>query len=105
MSETKVPAAKSGERASRRRFLKLMAAGSAAVLAKPLEAATTPEKKPAAKSPALPPEISAEIKSQKDYLARTLSVIRDFELPAGSEPACVFLPLVSPRRTPGGGKR
>lgn len=82
-------------RVTRRRFLGLVAAGSAGALARPLEAAEPAAPAPSrpAKKPAIPPEVAAEIKNQKDYLSRTLGVIRDFELPPGSEPAFTFRAL------------
>ena len=110
---------------SRRRFLELLASGSAAVLAQPVAAlaaaapaaapakpatpgagpakgaaplkGATPAAKPAPHSRANP----AEIEKQKRDLAAALKAIRDFELPPGSDPSFVFVPL-RPRRSRGG---
>jgi len=84
---------------SRRRFLKLTAAGAAAMMIGSLESArrATAEGRNADHSGgARPPEIEAEIEKQKGYVAKTLETIRAYELPAGSNPGFVFAPL-SPR--------
>jgi len=93
---------------SRRRFLELLAAGSAAVLARPVAALASPVKPaaPAAARAARPARHDraspAEIEKQKRDLAATLKAIRDFELPPGSDPSFVFVPLRRRRSGPGG---
>ena len=86
------------KRATRRSFLKLVAAGSAAIMtgavAQLARAASTPARRGRA---SVPPAMKAEIANQKAYLARTLKTIRDHDLPPGSDPAFVFRPL-RPRR-------
>ena len=84
--------------------MKLMAAGAAAAVARPVEviAATPPKKKveapPAATAPTAPPAVRAEIENQKKQLAETLKVIRSYPLPPGSRPAFEFHPLKRNRR-------
>ncbi len=83
-------------RLTRRRFLALAAA---AAVSAPLRAraATAPPRK---KSPAvtLPPaKLQKGIGEQKSVLALQLKTIRDFWLPAGSDPSFLFRPL-RPRR-------
>jgi flagellar motility protein MotE (MotC chaperone) len=101
---------------SRRRFVKLLAAGSAAALAAPAIAfgadATTakpPATKPAAASAApsttapssnAPASLRAEVEKQKKALADQLKVIRDYHLPPGSNMAFVFQPMRRKGRTP-----
>lgn len=89
----------STKRATRRSFLKLVAAGSAAIMTgavAPLaRAASAPSKRGRA---AVPPAVKAEIASQKAYLARSLKAIREHDLPPGSDPAFVFRPLPPRRR-------
>jgi hypothetical protein len=79
---------------SRRRFMTLLAAGSATALVAPsraIEAATAPPAKPAAPLP--PPKLRAEIEKQKKSTADTLKVIRDYKLAPGSVMAFEFRPL------------
>src|SRR5258708_5407247 len=89
---------------SRRRFVKLLAAGSAAALAAPIAAlgqASAPAKTTAtARSPHPPTPapagnagVRAEVEKQKKGLADQLKVIRDYHLPAGSNMAFVFQPV------------
>lgn len=82
-------------RASRRAFLKTVAAGSAAALAAPALAlaAETKEKAEAAGPPPRTPELTKGIEEQKGYLKQTLEAIRGHELPVNSEQAFVFAPL------------
>ncbi len=78
----------------RRRFIQLVAASGAAVLAAPLsrparaavrrDAAAEPGHRPAT------PAMRKEIASQKKSLSDALKVIRRYELPPGSPPAFVF---------------
>lgn len=80
-------------RITRRRFITLLAAGSAAALTAP--AAPTP---PATKRPAPGPKVLAEIEKQKKFSADALKVIRAYPLPPGSEMAFAFRPLRPKRR-------
>ena len=101
---------------SRREFLKLVAAGSAAALttrartaaasakraarhamAGPAPADTTPPKPAVA---AIAPAIREEIEKQKKSTAGTLKTLRDYDLPAGSPMAFSFAAL-KPRRAEG----
>jgi hypothetical protein len=92
-----------GKRVSRRRFLELIAAGSAAVVTgagAPAsgQAAARPKRKvrPAAATGEPRPRtavVQAEIEKQKGYLAAALKKIREHPLPPGSEPAFGFAPL------------
>jgi hypothetical protein len=93
--------------ASRRRFLQLIAAGTAASVIAPAGAlAVTTARKPAVKPrPVAPPKsepvapktpsdaIAAEVEKQKGYVAEALKGIRAFTLPPGTEPAFVFTPV------------
>ena len=99
-------------KSSRRRFLRLLAAGSAATAATPaatLARAAKPKtaKPPAgtrpaatAPAPAVPPAVTEEIRKQKALVEQSVRAVRDYPLPPGSEPAFVFAPL-RPRRRPG----
>ncbi len=87
---------------SRRRFLGLIAAGSAAAAAAPASAlarVVTPKKKPARPGPGprggagVTPAVAEEIRRQKAMVEQALRVVRDYPLPPGSEPAFVFAPL------------
>jgi len=93
---------------SRRRFLRLIAAGSAAAAATPASAlarVVTPKKKPARPAPGprdgagVPPAVAEEIRRQKTVVEQALRVVRDCPLPPGSEPAFVFAPLRARKRT------
>jgi hypothetical protein len=99
---------------SRRRFLGLIAAGTAAAAAIPAAAlahAVTPKQKPAKPATgakpagprdgaAAPPAAAEEIRKQKAALAQSLQALRDYPLPSGSGPAFLFAPL-RPRRNAG----
>ena len=98
---------------SRRRFLRLIAAGSATAVipAAALAHAVAPKKKPAKPTPGakpagpregadVPPAVAGEIRKQKAALEQSLKVIRDYPLPPGSEPAFLFAPL-RPRKNAG----
>ena len=77
----------------RRRFVKLMAASAAAILAQPIqESLAAPAKRAAGATAAhaLPPALRKEIANQKKSVADTLRAIRAYELPPGSPPAFVF---------------
>jgi len=102
MSDSK----KASKRATRRAFLKTMAAGSAAALAAPAlalaaEAKAAAEPKDVSKAkaagPPRTPEIEKSIEEQKGYLKQALEAIRGYELPVNSEQAFVFAPLETPR--------
>jgi hypothetical protein len=96
------------KRRSRRGFLGLIAAGSAAaaIPAAALARPVTPKKRPAKPAPGaspagprgdagVPPAVAEGIRRQKAAVGQSLQVLRDFPLPPGSEPAFVF----APRRT------
>lgn len=99
---------------SRRRFLRLLAAGSAATAATPAAAlarATAPKRrsaKPAAgakpagapAAPGAPASLAGEIRRQKAQVGQALQAVRDCPLPPGSGPAFVFAPL-RPRKRAG----
>jgi hypothetical protein len=100
MNENGVRPAKASARVSRRRFLKLTAAGAAAALAAPaatLARAAAPAKRA---TPAKPPAATAgtkghvasakEIEKLKGYLEGSLKAVRNFELPPGSDMAFSF---------------
>lgn len=93
---------------TRRRFLKLLAAGSvAAAAAGAIPAAVGATKSPAkphAKSAERAPTLQAEIQKQKGFVTQTLEAIRKAELPPGSEPAAIFVPLEAAPRATGNGK-
>lgn len=77
----------------RRRFVKLMAASAAAMLAQPLaeRGLAAPPKRPAPAEPSpMSGAVRREIASQKKSVADTLRTIRAFKLPPGSPPAYVF---------------
>ncbi len=81
----------------RRRFVKLLAASAAAILAQPVEKtlAAPAARAGASAAPAhdAPPALRKEIAAQKKSVADTLRVIRSYRLPAGSPPASVFRAL------------
>ncbi len=98
---------------SRRKFLRLLAVGSAAAIASPAAAlAAVAKKKPvraakpapraAAAAPALPAAVAAEIAKQKGTVAGALKAVRGYALPPGSDMAFTFRPVRSRRkaRTP-----
>ncbi len=95
-------------KSSRRSFLRLLAAGSAATAATPAaalaRAARKPKPAPASRpaappaGPALPPAVAGEIRRQQAMLEQTLQAVRRHPLPPGSEPAFVFAPLRSRRK-------
>jgi hypothetical protein len=93
-------------RASRRAFLRTIAAGSAAALAAPAlalaaddrkTAAATQKGKPAAAPAKRPAAIERGIEEQKGYLQQTLEALRGYELPANAEQAFTFAPLEAAR--------
>ena len=90
-------------KSSRRRFLKLLAAGSAAVATPALASAAAASRRAArraahpaapAAAPAAtpPPALRAEIARQQRDLDKTLKTLRDHPLEPGSDPAFVFTP-------------
>lgn len=84
---------------SRRRFLSLIAAGSAAAATAPVRAIAAPA--PARRKPAVPapsPAMAKEIEKQKGYVADALKTLRNYELPPGSDMAFVFRPLRARRK-------
>src|SRR5512143_4053553 len=91
--------------ASRRRFLRLVAAGSAAAVAGPVAAAVRkapPAKKPAPAKPAAAAPattLAEELRKQKASLEQSLKALRDYPLPAGGgEPGFTFVPLKARRK-------
>jgi len=107
------PPAPGGEpdRQSRRRFIKLIAAGSAAMVAGTGPAARSRaavKRASRAATPGLTPAVRAEIRNQKQYVAQALKAVREHSLPPGSDPAFVFEPLkaraVTRRKGAAGGK-
>ena len=95
---------------SRRRFVALVAAGSASVLAPAVSGAAAAKKsaaKPAAKAPpaapapAKPATPSAEQKEfdrQRASTQATLKTLREYALPPGGDLAVVFRPLHQPKK-------
>jgi hypothetical protein len=90
---------------TRRRFVTLVAAGSAALMASPLAAATgaaTRTARPRKRGPAVAADDgpgTAEFERQRKSTLDTLAVIRRHAMPAGTEMALVFRPLKSARRS------
>ena len=105
-------------KATRRKFLRLLAAGTTAAAlapaAKLANAAAEADTKPRpAPKPAGPPReegapparsaaVSEEVRKQKGYVAETLKTVRGYTLPPGSEMAFAFKPLKARarKRTP-----
>lgn len=90
---------------SRRRFLKLLAAGSAAAAVRPAVALAAPAPAPRpARAPehaaGPPPALRAEIERQQRDLEKTLKTLRDYPLEPGSDPAFVFTPLAAKHAEP-----
>jgi hypothetical protein len=86
-------------RASRRVFLKTIAAGSAAALAAPALVLTAETAKPAkprdgaAAAPKRPAALSRGIDEQKAQMKQTLETLRGYTLPTNAEQAFTFAPL------------
>jgi secreted PhoX family phosphatase len=81
----------------RRRFMHVLAVGGAAVLAGGVPNARAASPKPESHKAAAPkgakpvsPAMQKELRSQEKNLADVLKVVRDYDLPPGSEPATVF---------------
>lgn len=106
-----------GAKLSRRRFVTMVAAGSAAVIASPLaaaESAAPARRTPIAKPPMRPKVPSApiapvpnagldevsqkELERQKQSTLDTLATIRKHAMPAGTELGFVFRPLRPSRK-------
>jgi len=97
----------SRKRTSRRVFLKLLAAGTAAALAAPASSlAATRKRSPRAGAAKPAPArtaagghvaLPAEIDKQRKSTAASLKVLRDYSLPAGSPQAFSFRPLKARR--------
>jgi hypothetical protein len=91
---------------SRRRFVTLLAAGSAAVAARPALAAaaaspkrTKPAAPPAAKpAPATAAALQKEFDRQRAGTLDTLKTLRKFPLPPGGDLPVVFRPLRAARK-------
>jgi len=78
--------------ASRRRFLKIAASGAAAVMVGSLASAQAAVSE-RGEGELRHADLEAEIEKQKGNVAKTLQTIRAYELPGGSEPDFVFVPL------------
>jgi hypothetical protein len=81
---------------SRRRFVALVAAGSAALLAPAAGAAPAAARRPAKPvpgAPARPSALQAELDRQRASTMAALATIRAHALPVGAESASVFRPL------------
>jgi hypothetical protein len=97
---------------SRRQFLKLVAAGSAAALTSGARGAAAAARRAAAKSAAraatadsahaapaaIPDAVRVEIEKQKKSTADALKIVRDYPLPAGSPMAFSFAAMRATRR-------
>ncbi|HTM57808.1 MAG TPA: hypothetical protein VL123_05275 [Candidatus Udaeobacter sp.] len=90
---------------SRREFLRLVAAGSAAAItgsaprvARAAARAASGRAAKSAAAPARPAAVRAEIDRQKKLTADALRTIRKHELPAGSPLAFTFRPLRPAKR-------
>jgi hypothetical protein len=86
---------------TRRRFVTLVAAGSAAVLASPLAAATAvqPARRRASAAATTAAPERAEIERQRKSTLDTVAVLRKHAMPPGTELALAFRPLKSTRRS------
>lgn len=97
-----------GSSMDRRRFVQVLAASGAALLAGSLPRARAAEKsaaearaatRAAARQPRpLPPNLERDLRNQEKSMADTLRVIRAYDLPPGSEPATVFRAMRARRR-------
>jgi hypothetical protein len=88
---------------SRRRFVALVAAGSAALIAQPGAAAERPRRRrtPSPKPAPHPPELSKlerEMARQRAGTLATLKQLRDYPLPPGGDLPVVFRPQRTPSR-------
>jgi hypothetical protein len=96
-----------GEGLSRRRFVSLLAAGSAGAVAAPALAAVRTRRRPVQKPPAPPVADDAatrkEFERQRTQLLGALKAIRAFPLPPGGDLPVVFRPLRTPRGARRGG--
>jgi hypothetical protein len=100
--------------ATRRKFLRLLAAGSAATVIAPVAAIAGTRRRTAPKPaltphPAAPPRVeptppvrtaalAEEIKKQKGFVAETLKTVRGYSVTSGIEPAFVFRPMPARRK-------
>jgi hypothetical protein len=84
-----------GPALTRRRFVAMVAAGSAALATSPLAAATAapPAKRRSAAAAALPEAERKEFERQRKATLETLAVLRKHAMPPGTEMASVFRPL------------
>src|SRR5690349_16664691 len=100
MKSTKLPPeprdeSPAGSPIDRRRFIHVLAAGSAAIIAgsvprAAVAAAKATPRPPRAAAKPLPPSMEKELRNQEKGVADALKVIRAYDLPPGSEPATVF---------------
>jgi hypothetical protein len=93
-----------GPKLSRRRFVTLVAAGSAAFVASPIAAVTPAVRRRASAAPkpataTLSEADRREIARQRKSTADTLTVIRKHAMPPGTEMAAIFRPRRSARRS------
>lgn len=82
---------------TRRRFITLLAAGSAAALTTPARGLAAAARR-ATGRPTPGPKMLAEVEKQKKSVADALKVIRAYPLPPGSDMAFAFRPLRPKRR-------
>ncbi len=78
---------------NRRRFIHVLAASGAAMIATALpgaNAAAAPKAVAPKPRKPLPPTIQRELRIQERALADMLKVVRGYELPPGSDPAVTF---------------
>ena len=104
----KRPANRAETEISRRKFVTLVAAGSAALITQPLAGFAATRRKqavvhkgPPAAKPAAASASEKEFQRQRASTLETLKTIRAHKLPAGSEPAFVFRPMKSTRKERG----
>ena len=87
---------------SRRHFVTLVAAGSAALLAPPAGAAAPARPHAARPAAAKPASLSAtttkELNRQRASTLDTLKVLRDHPMPAGTELGLVFHARIQPKK-------
>ncbi len=79
---------------NRRHFIHVLAASGAAMIATNLPGASAAAAAPKAAAPKprkpVAPAMQRELRNQERSLADMLKVVRDYELPAGSDPAFTF---------------
>ena len=84
---------------SRRSFIASVAAGSAALLARPAIAAAATAKRVASRAaPPLEPAKPTEFDQQRASMLATLKILRGHPLPPGGDLAAIFHPVRSRRK-------